>query len=171
MSEDEHAEFIDRELNRTIERAHQRGAGVGVGAVVDQVDPHTPLSALIAAEEGESGGDGDERAAVILRFLDFCLQDGEHPAAVMRNFYAVVSFVRPELLHNMGVRDIGKLLGRTGAAHSWRVKKLFEEKIKAAGGHATKAPWQRSDSGCASYAAAQRANQNRRKKPKQKRAA
>lgn len=161
MSEDE------QRINSVLARAAARR-----GYTMEAATTRTPLSELIDREALDAGEDAEgvmrARLETFHRFIDFAFADGPHPGDVMRNFYAVVHVLRPDVLLNMTCDDIGALLGRTGAAHSWRVKKVCE-RLKAKGVKGFKARFQKSEAASAAYSAAQRGNQNRRglsKRPK-----
>ncbi|HEX2099023.1 MAG TPA: hypothetical protein VHF69_00080 [Candidatus Synoicihabitans sp.] len=134
------------------------------GYAMEATTNRTPLSDLLAQEADGEDAEGLMRARLetFYRFIDFAFADGPHPASVMRNFFAVVHALRPDALLNMSCRDIGLLLGRTGAAHSWRVKKLFSDFLKDHDARGFKARWQKSETATAAYSAAQRGNTNRR---------
>lgn len=133
------------------------------GSQAEAVTTYTPLSALLQAEDGAD----DEQAAaarseVLGMMIDFTLQNGPHPAAVLKNFYALVHALRPQAMPNWTCQNYADLFGETKAAHSWRVKQLMERFVVARGGRPIRARFQKAASSTKNYSAAQKGNRNRR---------
>lgn len=134
-------------------------SGYDVGA---RSETYTPLDALLRSEEAADDED-EKRSECIACFIDFLLQDGMHPARVMKNFYAAVHALRPQALPGEWTcEDFAALFGETRAAHSWRVKQLFSKRLEAAGKRPVKARFQKASGATANYAQAQKGNSNRR---------
>ncbi|MDF3058529.1 MAG: hypothetical protein K0R17_2744 [Rariglobus sp.] len=144
-----HEERIAGVLRSVTDKEELRGLYRGKKG---DVTNYTPLSALLAAEDGE---DDEElmraRMEVFNRFIDFCVQDGAHPGAVMRNFYAIVHALRPEALRDLTCEEYGKLFGETKQAHSWRVKQIFSGYMRKQGAGGFKARFQKSETAVESY--------------------
>ena len=139
-------------------KAHQLGYEAGAS-----VTTYTPLSALLACEDGSDEDARQARSEVLGMLIDYAMQDGAHPAKVMKNFYAIVHALRPQALPGEWTcKDFGDLFGETKAAHSWRVKKLFDRRLKERGARPIKARFQKPASATPKYAAAQKGNSNRR---------
>lgn len=150
---DAHEQRITSVLARkAAERGYQQEA----------VTAYTPLSALLASEGGDDAEDAAARSEVLQMLIDFAMQDGPHPAAVMKNFYALVHALRPSAMPGWTCKDFAALFGETKAAHSWRVKKLFTRSLEARGARPIKARFQKSASATKAYSAAQLGNSNRR---------
>lgn len=126
------------------------------------VTTYTPLSALLASEEGDRE-EAQMRAEVIGALIDFVLQRGAHPAHALKNFYALVHALRPGALPHWTCQDFADLFGETKAAHSWRVKQIFRT-VKTA--RPMKARFQKSTAATAVYSDAQKGNRNRRHLPR-----
>lgn len=124
------------------------------------VTTYTPLSALLASEDGDAE-ETQLRAEIVGALIDFILQRGPHPAHALKNFYAVVHAIRPEALPHWTCQDFADLWGETKAAHSWRVKQLFG-RLAARGARPIKARFQKSAAATPNYSAAQKGNRNRR---------
>lgn len=125
----------------------------------------TPLDELVSMESSDSGDEHIIRLEAFRRLLEFFFSDGPHPGYVVRRVFAVTKALRPQLILNMSLEEIGLMLGETKAAGSWRIKQLVNRPI-AAGGHGSQLPWQKSHSACAKYAARAQGNSNRSKKKK-----
>lgn len=133
------------------------------GYQAEAVTGYTPLSALLASEDRDEEDERQARSEIVGMLIDFALQDGPHPAKVMKNFYALVHALRPQALPGKWTcQDFADLFGETKAAHSWRVKKLFERRLEARGARPIKARFQKTASATANYSAAQKGNHNRR---------
>ena len=138
-------------------KAHQ------LGYAAPSVTTYTPLSALLASEDDDEEDERQARSEILGMLIDFTLQDGPHPAKVMKNFYALVHALRPQALPGKWTcQDFADLFGETKAAHSWRVKKLFERRLETRGARPIKARFQKASSATANYSAAQKGNRNRR---------
>ncbi len=141
----------DHRINSVLaHRAHQSGyAG-------ESVTTKTPLSELLTSELVDTEQDMRASVETFLRFIDFCGQDGPHPAAVLKNFYAVVHAIRPQALGQafgkMTCADYAMLFGETRAAHSWRVKKIFSRFVKSRNAAAGKAGFQKSATATRTFA-------------------
>jgi len=135
----------------------------------EAVDTATPLTALLGKEEGENVE--DDRHEVIGAMLDFFCADGVHPGWVLRRVFAVLKAVRPQLLGDMSLEEMGNLFGETRAAQSWRIKKMFTDYQRGKGAKSFKAAFQKSEAAVGSYSRAQKGNTNRRAKPKFRKAA
>jgi hypothetical protein len=133
------------------------------GSQAEAVTTYTPLSALLRSEDG----DDDEQAAaarseVLGMMIDFTLQNGPHPASVLKNFYALVHALRPSAMPNWTCQNYADLFGETKAAHSWRVKQLMERFVVARGARPIRARFQKAASATKNYSKAQKGNRNRR---------
>lgn len=152
---DAHEARINSVLAR---KAAERGFDPG-----ESVTTYTPLRALL---DGEDGLDDEHarqaRSEILEMMIDFTMQDGPHPASVMKNFYAMVHALRPKAMPAWTCQDFADLFGETKAAHSWRVKKLFTRRLENRGSRSIKAKFQKSPRATANYAAAQKGNSNRR---------
>ena len=152
---DAHEARIESVLAR---KAHQLGYDAGAS-----VTTYTPLSALLASEEASDEDARQARSEVLGMLIDYALQDVAHPAKVMKNFYAIIHALRPQALPGEWTcKDFGDLFGETKAAHSWRVKKLFERRLKERGARPIKARFQKIAGASLKYSAAQQGNTNRR---------
>lgn len=161
----EHEERIASVLARRASKAGMQAEGVTY---------RTPLSALLAAEEEDTDDTLAARSEIIGMMIDFAMQDGPHPQAVLKNFYAIVHALRPQALRGWTCQDIAELFGETKAAHSWRVKKIFKVRLEAVGARPIKARFQKPSGATANYSAAQKGNHNRRHglaRPDQRKAA
>lgn len=127
------------------------------------VTTYTPLSALLASEEDADEDERQARSQVLGMLIDFTMQDGAHPAKVMKNFFALVHALRPQALPGKWTcQDFADLFGETKAAHSWRVKQLFGPRLEARGARPIKARFQKAASSTPNYSKAQQGNRNRR---------
>jgi hypothetical protein len=130
---------------------------------LEAVESRTPLDDVMEREEGIKEEVGQEVfTEYVALIMNLFFADGAHPAKVLRRVYAYAKKYRPELIHNMSVRDLGLLFGESGAAVSYRIKMIFDEPQARAGGKAYKAPWQKTAAACRSFSEAQKGNQNRR---------
>lgn len=171
MSERELAEHEERIAQLLSRKAWQ---AVQEGLPPESVTHHTPLAVLLAGEIADDEDEQRRRSEVLAAFVDFVLQDGAHPAAAMKNFFAVVHALRPQALAHWTCEDFGQLFGQTKAAHSWRVKKLFGPWIEARGSRPIRARFQKAASATRNYSEAQKGNRNRRHglaRPDEKKAA
>lgn len=134
----------------------------------EPVYTRTPLDELLAMEGGEDPEEHVIRLEAFRRLLDFYFAEGPHPGVVIRRVFALAKALRPTLVLNMSLEEIGLMLGETKAAGSWRIKQLVNRPVAAKSGHTSQLPWQKSAKACASYATASAGNSNRcqRKKPK-----
>lgn len=158
MSRAEHeVAKIDRRIHQALTTAAERK-----GSFYEPATEETPASALIMAEEADDEEVSEIRREALARMLDFFFQSGAHPAAVMKNVYALTKILRPELILDMRCEDLAKLFGNTKAAWSWRLKQIFSATLKKAGAKGTSAGFQKSPAASDAYARAQRGNHNRR---------
>jgi len=124
----------------------------------------TPFEELAAFERD---AEAESREAVLMKLeaffwvLDFCFAEGPHPGKVMRRLYALVKKYRPELIWDMGYRDLGSLFGETGAAMEFRIGAILDDYAKAHGLTNVKMPWQRTAEACGNYSTSQKDNANR----------
>ena len=91
-------------------------------------------------------------------FIEWLFAAGVHPLEVVKRLYCYVKLKRPDLLHNLGFRPLGELLGEggganAGAAMQARCKALFGP--LAVGAH-------KSATAKAAMTKAQKGNRNRR---------
>lgn len=86
-------------------------------------------------------------------FINWLFAAGPHPLEVIRRLFAYAKMRDPRLLHNMGFRQIGPLLGETHGAAQWRCRALF-------GG--MPAGWKKGTQAVESMRRAQRGNTNRK---------
>jgi hypothetical protein len=126
----------------------------------------TPLDELVSMESGDAADEHAIRLEAFRRLLEFFFSDGPHPGYVIRRVFAVTKALRPSLILNMSLEEIGLMLGETKAAGSWRIKQLVNRPIAAASGHGSQLPWQKSASACEKYAARAAGNSNRSQKKK-----
>jgi len=157
---------IEGALTRAV-GAYQRhhGGELPPGARLhEQVERHTPLDALIE-KETDVDAEGETAMRMYLEahawLFDFLFSDGPHPGRVMLRLYAWVKKYRPELIWDMGFRNLGLLLNESHAAMQWRIEVLLDDYASAKGLAGVKAPWQRTAEACASYSEAQKGNCNR----------
>lgn len=124
----------------------------------------TPFDEL-AEQERRMDAESKEAALISLEahfwLLDFLFADGPHPGKVMRRLYAWVKKYRPELVWDMGYRNLGELFGESGAAMEWRVGQMIDNYAEAHGMRSVKMPWQRTAEACAAYSEVQQENSNR----------
>jgi hypothetical protein len=141
------------------------------------------LQPVFAGENGECGvnrreslagileGDlvdvRDETVGLVMGFL-FTVRGRGGVKVVMQRLYCLAKAFFPETIKGMSLERLGEVFGepgRRGARARWsaRVKKVVSEFIEAAGG-VGHLKYQKSESTCRKYAAAQAGNQNRRKK-------
>lgn len=151
---------IDETLRKVWSREQAHGR--------EPVFTRTPLDELLALEGGEEVEEHSIRLDAFRRLLDYYFADGPHPGVVIRRVFAIAKALRPSLVLNMSLEEIGLMLGETKAAGSWRIKQLVNRPVAARSGHGTQLPWQKSAKACANYAASSSGNSNRsqRKKPK-----
>ena len=154
----------DRRINETLAQRFSKA-----GYRSEAVDSATPLSALLAKEECEEVQ--TERSEVIAEMLAFFCADGVHPGWVMRRVFAVLKAIKPQLLGDMSLEEMGNLFGETKAAQSWRIKKMFSDYQRGKGAKSFKAAFQKSEAARSAYSVAQQGNTNRRTKPKFRKAA
>lgn len=136
----------DARINSTLARVAAKR-----GFQQEAVTTYTPLAALLSREEGDDEEAMRIKIETFNRFIDYCMQNGPHPGAVMRNFYALVHALRPEAALNMTCKEHAMLFGQTKAAHSWRVKQIFTGYLKESGAKAFKAGFQKSEVAVESY--------------------
>jgi len=146
-------------IDATLKRVYSREAAHGREPVYHR----TPLAELISREEGESSEEFAIRCEGADRQLEYFFADGPDPRHVIRRVYAWVKARRADLILNMTHHEIGLLLGESRAAGSYRVKKIVNRRLKAAGFLGTQLPGQKSSSACEKYAAAAEGNHNRRR--------
>lgn len=118
----------------------------------------TPLDDLLRAEEG----DEDEREKMLGQVLDYLYGDGAHPGAVLRRVYGLAKAVRPHLIMNMSLHEMGLMFGETRAAACARILRIFNGYLKKSDGHEITLPWQKSAEAKAKFSAKQKGNSNRR---------
>jgi hypothetical protein len=152
---EDHEIVISETLRRVYARevAHNR----------EPVYHRTPLDELVRKEEGEDDEEFRIRCEGADRQLEYFFEDGPDPAAVVRRVFAWAKARRADLLLNMTHHEIGLLLGETRAAGSYRVKRIVNSRLRAAGFHGTQLPGQKSQTACEKYASSAEGNSNRRK--------
>lgn len=128
---------------------------------------HTPLDALLAREGGDDGeveeARHDGRKEAFGALLDYFFAEGPEPLALIRRIYAVAKAIRPHLLGDMSLEDIALLCGDGGRATvGERIKRIYNRYIEERGGGRVKAGFQKSETACGKYAAAQKGNSNRK---------
>jgi hypothetical protein len=125
--------------------------------------------AEVLHREGDSRG-FEVRDETVGRLVFFIFAEGkpERPELAMRRVYALAKSFCPELLGGMSLHDLGKVFGEgdekgNRARWSARVKTLVIKTVEESGAVAHM-KFQKSASTCRKYSAAQRGNQNRKKK-------
>ena len=155
------ADAFDQRVDGRIAALTARAHKAGLDGVVNS---KTPLAELMTAELGDSRDDMSLRVEGMRRFILFCCQDGPHPAAALKNFYAVVHAIMPDAFGQafgqMTCADYALFFGETKAAHSWRVKKIFSGFLKKAGASGCGARFKKSAAASRVYAEAQLGNKN-----------
>lgn len=164
LKDDVPVEEHERRINGVLRKAFRKEVARGREPVYHQ----TPLADLIAAEEG----DEDERQKLLGQVLDYLYSDGPHPGSVLRRVYGLAKSIRPNLIMNMSLNEVGILFGEGRASQSARIKRIFNGYLKKATGHDVTLPWQKSAEACEAYSEAAMGNANRRhgnaKKPARK---
>ena len=124
----------------------------------------TPLDEILQ-QEGRFGADEDDEAIIRQearsQMLEYFFGDGPHPGQVVRRVFAMAKAIRPHLVLNMSLEELGLMLGETRAAGSWRIKQLINRPLAGTRCAGVVLPWQKSQSAVASYARAARGNHNR----------
>jgi hypothetical protein len=150
---------LERQCRSIVEAAAER-SGPGVVRAAEPM----PVGGFLGEFRDEAEEVRLAQMEAVNRFIDFAFQDGPEPAQVMRNFFAIVHGVRPQALYSMSCDEIGLLLGRTAAAHSWRVQRIFSRMLQDSGAGGFKAAFQKTESARRAYSVAQKNNQNRKHK-------
>lgn len=127
----------------------------------------SPLEELMAAEEG--GGEAEAvRVETMRRLMGFLFVDDcpENPIHVTRRVYALAKAFYPHLIQGMSLHQLGVIFEeqneKSGRARwSAIVKRVVNAPVEAAGGKAS-GKFQKGRK--ETYQAAQKGNQNRRKK-------
>jgi hypothetical protein len=124
----------------------------------------------LLGDHGESGRAVQVRTETVGRLMQFLFSDAKpsRPELPMRRVYALAKGYFPELLGGMSLHELGDVFGEGNsgghrARWSWRIKKLIVLPVEEAGGVAH-LKYQKKESTCRKYAAAQQGNQNRKKK-------
>jgi hypothetical protein len=146
------SEITEEKITDTLKRVWAREQAAGR----DPVYSTTPLDELLAREGGEEVEEHLIRLEAFRRLLEYFFGDGPHPGQVIRRVFAITKALRPTLVLNMSLEEIGLMLGETKAAGSWRIKQLVNRPIARSCGHETNLPWQKSSTAVASYAATRR---------------
>ena len=146
------SEITEEKITEVLKRVWAREQAAGR----DPVYTVTPLDELLARESGEEVEEHIIRVEAFRRLLEYFFGDGPHPGLVVRRVFAITKALRPSLILNMSLEEIGLMLGETKAAGSWRIKQLVNRPISRSCGHTTQLPWQKSSSAVASYAATRR---------------
>lgn len=146
-------------MDRHMERINDHLGVVYRRGGFEAVDTVTPVDAI--EPEEDSTDQQKVRDEAFRKLLGYFFEDGPHPGVVMRRVYATAWALAPEMIGHMSQRDLAKLFDETPAAVSWRVKKMFDGYLAAAGMRGRLAG-QKSDSARASYSRAQRGNKNRK---------
>lgn len=130
-----------------------------------QVDVHTPLDALLRAEEQAEGLSESEEQAVrvetFINTLDFIYSDGPEPLRLVRRILVLAKAIKPELLGGMSMEDIAILSDDSGRATvSARLERVYTRFLKEQGARVTKSRCQKKET--ESYREAQKGNTNRK---------
>lgn len=132
------------------------------GRNADAVDLRTPLSDLLAQEDGEVEEHYDAGVYMLRKFLKWVFSDGPNPKRVTQRVYLVVRAVDPALLLNMSGEEVSVIFGQGRAAESARLKMLAGLYQKAGFTH-TKIAVQKSAASRKKMSLAQMGNTNRRR--------
>jgi hypothetical protein len=134
----------------------------------DLVCVDMPFDDLLAAEaDGCEGEPGDfemaQRRAAVAGLFRYLLAEGPHPLKLMKRLFAVGRGLGQPFFRDLTMGEAALMFSETKAAHSWRLK-VLSGMIKLRGMHGYRLSGQKTPGASAHYAAAQRGNQNRRKK-------
>jgi hypothetical protein len=151
-------------INEVLSRAYSREQAHGRPPIYFR----TPLDEVLAAESGDSLDEGIIRQEARDRMLEYFFGDGPHPGHVVRRIFAMAKAIKPHLVLNMSLEEMGLMLGETKAAGSWRIKQLINRPLAGTRCAGTHLPWQKSASAVAKYAAAAVGNHNRSQGSKKK---
>lgn len=121
----------------------------------------TPVDAMMAAEEAMPDDELKIREEGVAAWRNWILQDGPHPAAVMKRVYVFLRATHPESILNLPGTDIAAIFGQGRAAESARCGLLLEKLRKKAGYKSLTMPFQKSATARRKYAEAQRGNRHR----------
>ncbi|CAN5460444.1 hypothetical protein BH20VER3_BH20VER3_00730 [soil metagenome] len=123
---------------------------------------------LIEVIRGALETNWEERVRGMTGMLDYIFADGPHPLAVARRLYAIAKAIRPQCILQMSCAQLAVLCddgkGRSSdgrATVSARIKRLYEEPLRRAGMHGSKAPYQKTESASAKYRESAQGNRNR----------
>lgn len=143
----------------------------------DGIYENTPVDDLIRKEDsGECGLDEiDREREMAIRMeafrelLGFLFSQGPCPGHVCRRVFCLAKAFAPELILNMGVRDLGKLFGESHGTWQWRVKQVVQGFVKKQTGQDLHLGYQKSAESSAKYSQAQKGNKNRSNGERKKR--
>ena len=127
----------------------------------------TPLSALMATEEGER----DEwavRNETGVRLLEWIASGGPHPAELLKRLFALGAHMYVAPFNQLNLREMGMMLGDSHAAHLWRMQRLCIDPLRRKGWHSIKAPGQKSARASEVASRVQKNNTNRKGGKKKK---
>ncbi|MDQ8206198.1 hypothetical protein QEH52_01660 [Coraliomargarita sp. SDUM461003] len=128
----------------------------------DGVYETTPADEMIRREEAESREEWAIREEAFRQLMGFIFKEGPHPAKAVRRLYCLAKAFTPELILNMGVRDLGKIFGESHGCVQWRLKQVVHGFVEAQSGKKIHLPYQKSEAASAKYSEAQKGNKNRR---------
>lgn len=135
----------------------------------DGVYETTPADEMIRREESVDREEWAIRVEAFRQVLEFCFQQGPHPGHVVRRVFCLAKAFAPELVLNMGVRDLGRMFGESHGCWSWRLKQVVVDFVKVRSGQTMNMPYQKSAEARAKYSEAQMGNRNRRNGERKKR--
>lgn len=121
----------------------------------------TPVDAMMAAEQDYSDEERQIREEAVAKWRNWIMEDGCHPAAVMKRFFVFLRATAPESILNMPGTDIAAIFGQGRAAESARCGLLLGQLQKKSGYKSLTMPFQKSATAKKKYAEAARGNRNR----------
>lgn len=105
-----------------------------------------------------------ERERGIMAFVASMYAEGPAILTAAKRLYSLVRAVRPDLQRCMSGEELASLFGQGRGGESARTLRVTTEVLAAGGCKFTALPYQKSAEAKRKYAAAQRGNQNRRRK-------
>lgn len=150
---DAHLESVRAIMAQVYDRSGRNGNGV---------ENHTPLDALLEAEEGELPEHYDAGVAMLRRFLGWVFERGPDPAASLQRLFVVARALAPDLILNMSGEEVSVIFGQGRAAESARVV-MLNKKLEAAGFKHSTFRHQKSVTSRGKMARSARGNKNRAK--------
>ena len=151
-------------IDEVLSAAHKKH---GHGGVYEQ----TAADDLIRKEEADSHEEWAIKVEAFRHLLGYIFAEGPHPGHACRRLYCLAKAFAPELILDLGVRDLGRIFGESHGCWSWRIKNVVHGFVKRTTGQDMQLPYQKSAESSAQYARAQMGNRNRENGERKKRLA